>query len=103
MPRTFTVTSEHIRFLLFSFSVLHFLVVGSVRWIKLTYVGFRAHVKTASRIVSYRSWWKWVGYTQRRLVMPMPPRIGAFLSQTLLYGRLMESDGLSISAVTRVR
>jgi len=24
------------------------------RWIKLTYVGFRAHVKIASRIVSYR-------------------------------------------------
>ena len=30
-----------------------FLVVGSVRQIKLTYVGFRAHVKIASRIVSY--------------------------------------------------
>jgi len=29
-PRLFTVTSEHIRFLLFSFSA-HFLVVGSVR------------------------------------------------------------------------
>jgi len=29
-PRLFTVTSEHIRFLRFSFSVLHFLVVGSV-------------------------------------------------------------------------
>ena len=24
-----------------------------MRWIKLTYVGFRAHVKIASRIVSY--------------------------------------------------
>ena len=36
------------------FSVLHFSVVGSVLWIKLTYVGFRAHVKIASRIVSYR-------------------------------------------------
>ena len=33
---------------------LHFLVVGSVRQIKLTYVGFRAHVKIASRIVSCR-------------------------------------------------
>jgi len=32
---------------------LHFLVVGSVRYIKLTHVGFRAHVKIASRIVSY--------------------------------------------------
>jgi len=39
-------------FLLFSFSVLRFLVVGSVRQIKLTRVGFRAHVKIASRIVS---------------------------------------------------
>ena len=37
IPETFTVTSEHIRFLLFSFySVLRFLVVGSVRQIKLT-------------------------------------------------------------------
>jgi len=54
IPQTFTVTSEHIRLLLFSFfSVLHFLVVGSVRQIKLTRVGFRAHVKIASRIVSY--------------------------------------------------
>jgi len=35
------------------FSVLHFLVVGSVRQIKLTHVGFRAHVKIASSIVSY--------------------------------------------------
>jgi len=42
-------------FLLFSFFLfLHFLVVGSVRLIKLTYVGFRAHVKIASRILSYR-------------------------------------------------
>ena len=41
-------------FLLFSFSVFHFLVVGSVRLTKLTHVGFRAHVKIASRIVSYR-------------------------------------------------
>ena len=30
-PGIFTDTSEHIRFLLFSFSVFHFLVVGSVR------------------------------------------------------------------------
>jgi len=42
-------------FLLFSFSVLHFLVVDSVRQIKLTHVGFRAHVKIASRIISYRT------------------------------------------------
>ena len=40
-------------FLLFSFFCFYtFLVVGSVRQIKLTYVGFRAHVKIASRIVS---------------------------------------------------
>ena len=52
-PQTFTVTSEHIRFLLFGFSVLHFLVVVSVRQIKLTHIGFRAHVKIASHIVSY--------------------------------------------------
>jgi len=32
---------------------LHFLVVSSVRYIKLTHVGFRAHVKIASRVVSY--------------------------------------------------
>ena len=31
IPQTFTGTSEHIRSLLFSFSALHFLVVGSVR------------------------------------------------------------------------
>ena len=40
-------------FLLFSLSVLHFLVVGSVRYIMLTHVGFRAHVKIASHIVLY--------------------------------------------------
>jgi len=46
IPQTFTVTSEHIRFdLLFSFSVLHFLVVVSEQQIKLTHVGFRAQVK----------------------------------------------------------
>ena len=47
----FTDTSEHIRFLLFSFSVFHFLVVGSVRQIKVICVGFWAQVRTASRIV----------------------------------------------------
>ena len=41
-------------FLLFSYSVLHFLVVVSVRQIKVTHVGFREHVKIAFRIVSYR-------------------------------------------------
>ena len=39
-------------FLVFLF--LHFLVFGSVWYIKLTHVGFRAHVKIASKIVSYR-------------------------------------------------
>ena len=40
-------------FLLSRFSVLHFLVVGSVLSINLTHVDFQAHVKIASRIVSY--------------------------------------------------
>jgi len=40
--------------LLSFFSVLHFLVVVSVRSTKLTHVGFRAHIKTASRSVAYR-------------------------------------------------
>ena len=54
-PGLFTVISEHICFLLLVFFLLlHFLVVGSVRYIKLTHAGFRAHVKIASRIVSYR-------------------------------------------------
>ena len=47
IPQTFTVTSEHIRFLLFSFSVF-------------TLFSRRAHVKIASRIVPYRwlsRWW----------------------------------------------
>jgi len=54
IPQTFTVTSSVICFYFFSFSVLQFLVVVSVRWIKLTHVGFRGHVKIASCIVSYR-------------------------------------------------
>ena len=54
-PRLFTVTSEHIRLFTFQFFCFYtFLVVGSVPQIKLTYVGFRAHVNIASRIVSYR-------------------------------------------------
>ena len=54
-PRLFTVTSEHIRLFTFQFFFCFytFLVVGSVRQIKLTRVGFRAHVKIASRIASY--------------------------------------------------
>ena len=56
-PGLYTVISEHVCFLLLVFSLfLHFLVVGSVRQINLTHVGFRAHVKIASRIVSYRSY-----------------------------------------------
>ena len=46
-------TSVYLLFSFFSVFTL-FLVVVSVRQIKLTYVGFRAHVKLASRIVSYR-------------------------------------------------
>jgi len=53
-PGLFTDTSEHICFLLFSFSVFHFLVVGSVQQIKLIRVGFWVHVKITSPIVSYR-------------------------------------------------
>ena len=41
-------------FLLFSFCVLYFLVVVPCGRLSLTHVGFRAHVKIASRIVSYR-------------------------------------------------
>jgi len=52
--KAFLCVPEHIRFYFLFFSVLHFLVVGSVRWIQLTHVGFRAHVKIASRIISYR-------------------------------------------------
>ena len=58
-PGLFTVISEHICFLLLVFFLfLHFLVVGLTRQIKLTHVGFRAHVKIASRIVSYESGWR---------------------------------------------
>ena len=39
-------------FLVFLF--FHFLVVGSVRYIKLTHVSFWLHVKVASRIILYR-------------------------------------------------
>ena len=43
-------------FLLFSFFSVFTLFSCRFRAIKLTYVGFRAHVKIASRIVSYRNW-----------------------------------------------
>jgi len=43
----------HATILLFSFSVVHFLVVVSMLYIKPTRVGFRAHVKISSCIVSY--------------------------------------------------
>ena len=56
IPQTFTVTSEHsisvFTFQVFFLFFLHFLVVVSARQIKLTHVGLRAHVKTASRVVS---------------------------------------------------
>ena len=50
IPQTFTVTvtSEHIRFYFLFFSGLHYLVVVSVREIKLTHIGFRAHVGLAA-------------------------------------------------------
>jgi len=51
IPQTFAVTSEHIRF--YFFPALHFLVVVSMLYIKLTHVGFAARVKIASRTVSY--------------------------------------------------
>ena len=53
-------------FTFFSFSVLHFLVVVSVRKIKLAYVGFRAHVKIASRIVLYCIVWLMAAVNGRR-------------------------------------
>ena len=57
-PRIPRTVYRHFRanpFLLSSFfSFPHFLVDGSVRYIKLTCVSFWAHVKIASRIVSYR-------------------------------------------------
>jgi len=48
----FTVTSEHILFLLFSFSVLHVLVVGSVRRWSSLMSAFERTLK--SHLVSYR-------------------------------------------------
>ena len=56
---TFTVTSEHIRLFTFQFffCLTLFQLSVSVRQIKLTYVGFRSHVKIASRIVSYRNFY----------------------------------------------
>ena len=51
-PRLFIVISEYICFLLFSFSVFTLFSCRFRAVIKLTRVGFRAHVKIASRIVS---------------------------------------------------
>ena len=52
IPRTVYCYFEHIRFFTFQFFfVFPFSVVVSVRQIKLTRVGFSAHVKIASRIV----------------------------------------------------
>jgi len=59
-------------FYFFSFSVFTLLVVAFVRQIKLTHVGFRAHVKIASRIVSYRTRYlvislsRWLGASSPR-------------------------------------
>ena len=64
LPLTVSVISEHICFLLLVFLFLHFLFVGSVRWIKLTHVGFRAHVNIASLIVSF------LASVKSRLVLP---------------------------------
>ena len=55
IPGQFTNTSDHIRSFVFSFSVFHVLVIGSV--VGLNYVSFWAHVKLASRTVSYQ----WTG------------------------------------------
>jgi len=55
IPQTFMVTSSIGCFYFLVFLFYNFLVVVSVRYIKATYVGFRAHVKIASRIVSYRN------------------------------------------------
>ena len=49
-PGPFPDTSNHTRFYFF----IHYLVFGSVRQIKLTYVSFRAHVKLASHILGSR-------------------------------------------------
>ena len=61
--------SVFLYFLVF-FCFYTFLVVGSVRQIKLTYVGFRAHIKIASRIVLYRI----VSY-RKEASMPIRPLV----------------------------
>ena len=57
LPGLFTDTSDkfwaYSFYTFYFFSVFHFLVFASVWQIKLTYVSFWAHVKIASRIVSY--------------------------------------------------
>jgi len=52
IPQSFTVTCNISAFTFLVFSVLQFLVVVSVRYIKPNHVGFRAHVEITSRIVS---------------------------------------------------
>jgi len=71
-PGLFSVISDHICSLLLVFLFLHFLVVGSVRQITLTHVGFRAHVKIASRIVLYPTIQRHIlgGVDGRRVVGP---------------------------------
>ena len=57
IPQTVYLLLSIFRLLLFSFfSFLHFLIVVSVRQVKMTHVGFRAHVKIAYRIVSELRW-----------------------------------------------
>ena len=51
--QTFTVISSISVFTFLVFFCFTILVVVFVQQIKLTHVGFRAHVKIASRIVSY--------------------------------------------------
>ena len=109
-PRLFSVTSEHIRLYFLLFFVLHFLVVGFVRQTEPTHVGFRARVKIASRIVSYRIVWivsvlhlvvifietlETKTDTDTNMFAARPDRCGLETSASLLVG-----DGLSFHSLT---
>jgi len=59
IPQTFTVTSSIGCFYFLVVLFYNFFVVGSVRYIKPTYVGFRAHIKIASRIVAQTHVARW--------------------------------------------
>ena len=52
IPQTFTVTSEHVRFYFLVFLSYTFQLSVPCGRLSLTHIGFRAHVKIASRIVS---------------------------------------------------